>query len=155
MITIPNPCSENWGKMNKTEKGRFCNSCNKQVIDFSKMKNEKIEVYFENNQTDEICGNFKTSQIQNIQNPKFKFKWAALFMVFISFLFSSCVEKVKGKIYKPINYSNDTNNSSSVNRTMVIPNDTIHRSSLNTTMGLPSYVKPVKKNKIVNDTTKK
>ena len=76
-------------------------------------------------------------------------------MVFISFLFSSCVEKVKGKIYKPINYSNDTNNSSSVNRTMVMPNDTIHRSSLNTTMGLPSYVKPVKKNKIVNDTTKK
>ncbi|WP_309608991.1 hypothetical protein [Flavobacterium sp.] len=42
MITIPNPCTENWNKMSKTEKGRFCNSCNKLVIDFSKMKNKII-----------------------------------------------------------------------------------------------------------------
>lgn len=90
MITIPNPCSENWNIMSKTEKGRFCNSCNKMVIDFSKMKNEKIELYFQINQGENICGNFKNSQINSKNSTKQRFKLVTLFILFVSFIATSC-----------------------------------------------------------------
>ena len=135
MITIPNPCSENWSKMSKTEKCRFCNSCNKQVIDFSKMKNDKIEAYFESNQTDEICGNFKTSQIQNTYYQKFKFKFVGMLLVFISFLLSNCSHKLKGLVIQEYPEIGSIPNNSS-----------------NQTKGRPAYKKSIEKNKIITDT---
>jgi hypothetical protein len=99
MITIPNPCSENWNKMNKTEKGRFCESCNHVVIDFTKMTDEKIKSYFETNQSNDICGNYKKSQVfvpneeYNLKNKllKLNFKPLNLILLFMSFFVSSCM----------------------------------------------------------------
>jgi hypothetical protein len=34
-LYIPQPCAENWEGMNATERGRFCQSCQKEVIDFT------------------------------------------------------------------------------------------------------------------------
>ena len=42
-IRIQNPCNENWNSMLPDKKGRFCNSCNKTVVDFTKMKNTEIQ----------------------------------------------------------------------------------------------------------------
>jgi hypothetical protein len=36
-INIPKPCHENWHSMTPKEQGRFCGSCDKIVVDFSKM----------------------------------------------------------------------------------------------------------------------
>jgi hypothetical protein len=41
-IHIPNPCHEDWSKMTPTEKGAFCSSCKKEVLDFTKSSNEEI-----------------------------------------------------------------------------------------------------------------
>ncbi|WP_309608990.1 hypothetical protein [Flavobacterium sp.] len=136
MITIPNPCSENWNKMSKTEKGRFCNSCNKVVIDFSKMKNEKIESYFQMNQNENICGNFKNSQINSTTNTKHRFKLVALFIVFVSFIVTSC--KTKGLVHDA-NFQKNPVNNNPVNRTKEPP----------------KYVKPAEKIEIINDSIKK
>ena len=32
---IKEPCHEDWSKMTRTEKGAFCQSCAKEVIDFT------------------------------------------------------------------------------------------------------------------------
>lgn len=41
-ITLPQPCHELWANMNTVEKGRFCLSCNKTVVDFTTMTNQQI-----------------------------------------------------------------------------------------------------------------
>ncbi|MBS7252802.1 hypothetical protein [Flavobacterium branchiicola] len=70
-ITIPEPCHENWDKMTPKENGRFCLSCSKTVIDFTKMLPEEIQHYFIQNRNEKICGRFKKSQLNtiNIQIP--------------------------------------------------------------------------------------
>lgn len=61
-IQIPKPCHEDWDRMNTVEKGRFCNSCKKNVVDFSKMTDQEIVKIIENS-TGNLCGKFMPSQL--------------------------------------------------------------------------------------------
>lgn len=70
-IKIADPCHENWDKMLEEEKarpddsvgrGRFCLSCQKAVVDFSRMTNEDIINYFEQNAGKKVCGRIATHQ---------------------------------------------------------------------------------------------
>jgi hypothetical protein len=45
-FVIAEPCHEDWNKMTPESKGRFCDSCQKCVVDFSKMSHhEMLDVY--------------------------------------------------------------------------------------------------------------
>lgn len=78
-ISIKKPCSENFNNFLPTEKGGFCNACNKEVIDFTKMNDQEIINYF--NSTDKkTCASFRKDQLkiysvpsQSICNNKFNF----------------------------------------------------------------------------------
>lgn len=60
-IQILNPCNENWGQMTPTEKGRFCEACQKQVIDFSVLTDiEIVETLLRNPYA---CGRFHKKQL--------------------------------------------------------------------------------------------
>lgn len=65
-ISIPEPCHEKWDKMTPAENGRFCLSCSKTVIDFTKMLPNEVQHFFMVNQNKSICGRFKNSQLENI-----------------------------------------------------------------------------------------
>jgi hypothetical protein len=65
-ITIPKPCFEGWNNMMPNEKGRYCNSCAKTVVDFSVMSDEAVQQYFIANYDQKICGRFKNTQLQRI-----------------------------------------------------------------------------------------
>lgn len=41
-----NPCNEDWNGMEPTEQGRFCNSCQKPVIDFTHFTDQQLQEYF-------------------------------------------------------------------------------------------------------------
>lgn len=64
--TIPKPCNENWNKMQPEEKGRFCQSCAKTVIDFTKSSEAEISQYFHENNSIKTCGRFKKEQLKSI-----------------------------------------------------------------------------------------
>ncbi|NRD24376.1 energy transducer TonB [Winogradskyella litoriviva] len=66
-ISIPKPCHEDWSKMSPNEKGRFCQSCSKSVIDFTAMPKVAIENYLTLNSNKKVCGRFKVSQLEQIQ----------------------------------------------------------------------------------------
>lgn len=65
-ISIPKPCQEDWSKMTPNEKGRFCQSCSKTVVDFTKMNIEDIQTFIHHNKEKRICGHIKQSQLNSI-----------------------------------------------------------------------------------------
>ena len=66
-ISIVNPCSENWANMSATNKGAFCQQCQKEVIDFSKLSDNQIIQLLGNN-TGSICGKVKSDQLNRRLN---------------------------------------------------------------------------------------
>ena len=67
---IPEPCSENWNKMHSLPGGRFCDNCEKTVVDFSQMTNNELVRFFEKN-NQQLCGRFRSDQIdKEIEFPR-------------------------------------------------------------------------------------
>jgi len=60
-LHIAEPCHENWDKMSTVEKGRHCNVCSKNVIDFTDKSDE--EIYRHVTQHSNICGRFQKTQL--------------------------------------------------------------------------------------------
>jgi hypothetical protein len=90
---LSNPCQADFEKMTPAENGRFCDSCCKVVIDFTKKTTAEIFDYLRAHTG--TCGRFRPSQVQHIAVPVTqKFSWrlkrfsAALYLVFGALLFS-------------------------------------------------------------------
>ncbi len=90
-LSIPTPCHENWNNMQPTEKGRFCNACAKQVVDFSAMSDREVLNYLNNLKGQQICGRATPGQLSRVMEqlgPAKKMHWfwqyAALFLLFFS-----------------------------------------------------------------------
>lgn len=62
-ISIPNPCHEDWNQMTPEDKGRFCLSCQKTVVDFTKMNKTEIQQYFQTAVNEKVCGRIKASDL--------------------------------------------------------------------------------------------
>jgi len=89
-INIAKPCHENWEKMLEEEKGKFCLSCQKTVVDFSRMTNEQIINYF-NTANGKTCGRIAKHQLdmpisnyRNVKSPFFN-KYIAGFLMALGF----------------------------------------------------------------------
>ena len=61
-IAIPKPCHQDWQSMTPLEKGRFCDSCKKEVYDFTKASDREILNTFDQNK--KVCGRFNVSQLE-------------------------------------------------------------------------------------------
>lgn len=101
-ISIPNPCHEDWSKMNPNNEGKFCSSCSKTVVDFTKMSKEEIHTYFRLKSGENTCGHFYASQLEDNKNPKSSvFKRVNYFATILLGLFlplSSCKKQLVGEL---------------------------------------------------------
>ena len=137
-ITIPKPCHEDWNKMTSNDNGRFCGSCSKNVIDFTNMLPDEIQLYFQ--QHNNICGRFKNSQLDSLtiqipnqvlysQTHYHKMFLLALFIAMGTTLFS-CSDKNgnKQKIDKIeiVNEPKPETDRIMVGDAKYNPNDTLH-----------------------------
>jgi len=113
---IPTPCHEDWNNMTQQDKGRFCASCSKQVVDFSLMSDQQVLNYFKNT-TGRVCGRFANDQLQRpmaeTQQQKKKVWWVAAMMPFLLFA-----------------RKEDRKNSTSNNNTLVVDTSVFPRISM-------------------------
>lgn len=82
-LTIPEPCHENWDKMTPAEKGRFCGSCQKQVMDFTRMSDAQVAAFFRKPSAGSVCGRFMQDQLNHgMQIPGKRIPWIKYFFQF-------------------------------------------------------------------------
>jgi hypothetical protein len=95
-IFIPEPCHENWNKMTTTQKGRFCDACKTEVVDFTKMSKHEIQHYFSSNCNTKVCGKYKASHVSIDKSSSIltKLKYFAIVSVGL-FLPQSCLMGVQ------------------------------------------------------------
>ncbi len=107
-LTIAEPCHENWDGMTPVEKGKFCGSCQKQVVDFSDMSDRQVAEFFKKpilslSKGGSVCGRFMNDQLdREITIPRKRIPWVKYFfqIALPAFLMSMKVsaQKTQGKI---------------------------------------------------------
>jgi hypothetical protein len=99
-LSVAKPCHENWENMIPGEKGAYCESCCKSVIDFTSKSDEQILDYFQKKEGESVCGRFRNDQLNRplieiapsifmMKIPFWKKFLAALFIYFSAFI-SGC-----------------------------------------------------------------
>ncbi len=79
-LQIAEPCHENWDGMTPVEKGKFCGSCQKEVVDFSNMSDQQLVAFFKKPSTGSLCGRFNNEQLdRNIEIPRKRIPWLKYF----------------------------------------------------------------------------
>jgi hypothetical protein len=79
-LSIADPCHESWDNMTTAEQGRFCASCQKQVVDFTNMTDTQLADFFKTKSTGSTCGRFYGDQLgRNIQVPRKTIPWIKYF----------------------------------------------------------------------------
>ncbi|WP_299892179.1 carboxypeptidase-like regulatory domain-containing protein [uncultured Lacinutrix sp.] len=69
-LNIKTPCSENFSQFSQTPNGGFCSSCEKEVIDFTKMNANEIITYFNTKTNKNTCGKFNSHQLKTYRQPQ-------------------------------------------------------------------------------------
>lgn len=62
IIRLNFTCDRNWEDMAVVKGGRFCNDCQKRVVDFTDKTNDEIAAYLTNS-TVQVCGRFQNLQV--------------------------------------------------------------------------------------------
>src|SRR3982074_2534516 len=105
LLQIPEACHENWDKMTSVEKGRFCGSCQKKVIDFTDMSDRELVAFFKKPAAS-VCGRFLPDQLdRDLVIPKKRIPWVKYFFQFtlpaflISMKATSQTSRTQGKVF--------------------------------------------------------
>lgn len=94
-IHINNPCPENWANMSPSQQGKFCQQCQKEVVDFTQLSTTEIEEFFQEERKG-ICGRFEHRQLEALAStpsfptPSRMRKWTAAAVLTAVVTLSSC-----------------------------------------------------------------
>ena len=71
LFKVDEPCQENWSEMIPVKGGRFCDQCEKRVVDFTKMTDQEM-IAFTESSNGSTCGRFRPEQLNRqitLPNP--------------------------------------------------------------------------------------
>jgi protein TonB len=63
------PCHEDWARMTPTEQGRYCRSCNREVVDFTHATAADLAQAQAAAPDGRLCGRFRASQLASPRQP--------------------------------------------------------------------------------------
>lgn len=124
-LQISSPCAEDWGTMLPEEKGKFCLSCQKSVIDFSGMSDAAIVRVLEQS-TGDICGRLRASQQQrNIEAKANPGPWIRNSLSYGLSILCTLSAQYVWAVRAPIDITPITNGVNPSSTNFVSDNDTI------------------------------
>lgn len=59
-------CAQKWEAMEHVSGGRYCQGCQKEVIDFTQLSDQEIIDYFEQKRKIKTCGHFREDQLNQL-----------------------------------------------------------------------------------------
>lgn len=74
-------CDRNWEDMKPVDGGRFCNDCQKKVVDFTGKSNDEILAHLMSSTT-QVCGRFQNSQLAPALPKSFWKRWLSAAAMF-------------------------------------------------------------------------
>lgn len=74
-LTIPRACHEDWHTMTAGQKGRYCKSCCKTVVDFTNMSDRAILHHIANAGGSRVCGRLHTDQLHRSMTIQKESRW--------------------------------------------------------------------------------
>lgn len=80
MVEMNFSCPERIDEMSPTNNGRFCDSCQKDIIDFTEMSNDEVHEQLKN-VTSKTCGIFKKRQVMNSYRVELGSRFRLAFML--------------------------------------------------------------------------
>jgi hypothetical protein len=90
-LRIDEPCTEHWDRMSAVDRGRLCTSCNKIVVDFTRMTDGQVLQWFTEH-GGSACGRFRTDQLNRsllVTPVKRGSRWQYWHYLLAGLLFSS------------------------------------------------------------------
>ena len=76
-LTIPSACNQSWNTMSVSTDGRYCDSCQKEVIDFRRFSQMEIQEWFRQHHNEKTCGRFHLGQLSAPESVKHA-KWTSI-----------------------------------------------------------------------------
>jgi hypothetical protein len=90
-LSIPAPCHEKWSDFTPTQRGGFCTSCSKEVIDFTQWSEQQLKDYFKK-RPGNTCGRFRVQQLTDYSLSETKRPTLAALIAFVILLLSKPAE---------------------------------------------------------------
>lgn len=112
-------CNRNWENMQPVKGGRFCNDCQKKVVDFTNNTNDEIATYLMNSTT-LVCGRFQNTQLAPAPSKPVWKRWLSAAAMFAA-VFCGIKEVSAQQVIQKDSVSNQQKNLTSFGGPEVIP----------------------------------
>lgn len=138
-LVLTDPCLEQWNDMKQTEDGRYCDRCEKKILDLTNKSDAELLQFFKNKQ-DNICGRLLSTQLdRKLVQPSSNLKWHWLMPLAMG---AAIITPAQAQKLKPIMvHSDKTADSSPVSADSVakisVLRDTINGSVVDELTGKP------------------
>ncbi|MBG6234323.1 TonB-dependent SusC/RagA subfamily outer membrane receptor [Pedobacter sp. CAN_A7] len=74
-LIMTNPCSENWDDMQQIGAGKYCDRCEKNIVDLTDKSDAELIKFF-NKKEDNVCGRLLSTQLdRKLVQPPSKINW--------------------------------------------------------------------------------
>jgi TonB-dependent SusC/RagA subfamily outer membrane receptor len=137
-LILTNPCTKDWDDLPETGQGRYCDSCEKHIIDLSDKSDAELIRFFQKKK-DNVCGRLLTGQLnRELVQPIQKANWAWLLPLAVGAIFTTPAKATELRpLTHVINHSREPYNSITENITAAIKADTIGGHIVDQSTGKP------------------
>ncbi|MGI4022813.1 MAG: energy transducer TonB [Janthinobacterium lividum] len=111
IVRLKFTCNRNWEDMIAVKDGRFCNDCQKKVIDFTNKTNDEIAAYLMNSNM-QVCGRFQNTQLAPTAPKSVWKRWLSAAAMFAA-VFMGIKEASAQKAVQADSVANQQNNMTS------------------------------------------